>query len=218
VAAFDIETDGLDWKNGDEIRMISITCENRDFLLTRHPITETPAPNYCVVNCDDEADLIRKFVDVVRQLKPLFLTGWNSMAFDTEFIFERASKHPRERRLILIQPSNYRSEGPVLRNLRVLDVSSNTLIAPQNDIRPLHLLEELYIDLVTHEDDKYNYIPFSVTTLSWCRVPSRGRHTMVDTHITEQGVASLQHIDYHLVNDSTIDHLHRQIDDLLAKL
>jgi len=60
----------------------------------------------------------------------------------------------------------YRPEGPVLRNLRFLDVSSNTLTGPQNDIRSLHLLEELYIDLETRGDT--HNIPLSVTTLSWC--------------------------------------------------
>lgn len=49
-------------------------------------------------------------------------------------------------------------------------------------------------------------------------VGMHGRHTMVDTHITEQGVASLQGVDHEIVNDSTIDHLYRQMDNLLAQV
>lgn len=90
MAAFDIETDGLDWKGGDEIRMISVSCGPHDFLLTRHPICMDPAPGYCVVDCDGEIDLIKKFVDVIAEIRCVFLAGWNSMAFDTPFIFERA--------------------------------------------------------------------------------------------------------------------------------
>lgn len=90
LASFDIETDGLSWKDGDEIRMISVHCEGRDFLLTRHAISVDVAPDYLVVLCEDEADLLVKFVEVVNELRPVFLAGWNSMAFDTEFVFERA--------------------------------------------------------------------------------------------------------------------------------
>jgi DNA polymerase delta subunit 1 len=89
VAAFDIETDGLLWKT-DELRMISVVCENRDFLLTRHPISTDPVPDYCVIDCSGEADLIRKFVDVIRELKIIFLAGWNNFGFDLPFVFERA--------------------------------------------------------------------------------------------------------------------------------
>lgn len=37
LAAFDIETDGLDWKI-EQLRMISVVCEDKEFLLTRHPL------------------------------------------------------------------------------------------------------------------------------------------------------------------------------------
>ena len=90
VAAFDLETDGLDWRGGDTIRMVSIVCEDREFLLTRHPLLMEPAPTYCVIDCQDEIDLIKKFVDVVNELRPIFLTGWNVFQFDLEFLFERA--------------------------------------------------------------------------------------------------------------------------------
>jgi len=89
VAAFDLETDGLDWKT-DEIRMVSIVCEDKEFLLTRHPISMEPKPEYCVVDCEDERDLIKKFVDIVFEIRPVFLSGWNSAGFDSEFLFERA--------------------------------------------------------------------------------------------------------------------------------
>ena len=91
IAAFDIETDGLKWENGDEIRMVSVSCDGRDFLLTRHPLLASSPQQYCVVDCADEKDLIAKFVDVVKELRPVFLTGWNIFGFDLQFIFERAS-------------------------------------------------------------------------------------------------------------------------------
>jgi len=45
-----------------------------------------------------------------------------------------------------------------------------------------------------------------------------GRHTIVDTHVTEQGVATLQGVDYHVENDSTLEHMYTQIDKLLADI
>lgn len=90
IAAFDIETDGLSWENGDELRMISVNCGFRDFLLTRHALDTTEPPDYEVVDCVDERDLILKFVDLVKELRPVFLTGWNIFRFDIRFVFERA--------------------------------------------------------------------------------------------------------------------------------
>jgi len=37
-------------------------------------------------------DLIRKFVDVIREFRPVFLAGWSSFGFDVPFVFERARK------------------------------------------------------------------------------------------------------------------------------
>ena len=90
VCAFDLETDGLRWDAGDEIRMISISCDGRDFLLTRHSLGGSEQ-KYCVVDCDDEKDLIVKFVGIVHELRPVFLTGWNIFGFDLQFLFERAT-------------------------------------------------------------------------------------------------------------------------------
>jgi DNA polymerase elongation subunit (family B) len=89
IAAFDIETDGLNWQN-DQLRMISVNCDGKDFLLTRHPLDMEVKPDYEVIECLDEADLIRKFVDLVNELRPVFLTGWNIFRFDVRFVFERA--------------------------------------------------------------------------------------------------------------------------------
>jgi DNA polymerase elongation subunit (family B) len=92
VASFDIETDGLRWDEGHEIRMIGISCEGQDILLTRHAVdTASSSPDYCVVDCGgDEKALIRAFVSTVRELRPVFLTGWNIFGFDLQFVFERA--------------------------------------------------------------------------------------------------------------------------------
>lgn len=90
VAAFDIETDGLSWEEGHEIRMISISCGQSNILLTRHPLENEHEASYMVVNCSDETDLLTKFVDLVGELRPIFLTGWNIFRFDMQFVFERA--------------------------------------------------------------------------------------------------------------------------------
>lgn len=89
IATFDIETDGLVWDK-DELRMISVNCQDQDFLLTRHPLDVTEKPDYTVVDCNDEKDLIKKFVDLIHELRPVFLTGWNIFRFDVRFVFERA--------------------------------------------------------------------------------------------------------------------------------
>ena len=91
IAAFDIETDGLSWDQGHEIRMISISSQDKDILLTRHPLHDSQnIQEYHVVNCDDEIDLLKKFVDAIVELRPVFLTGWNIFRFDVQFVFERA--------------------------------------------------------------------------------------------------------------------------------
>jgi hypothetical protein len=45
-----------------------------------------------------------------------------------------------------------------------------------------------------------------------------GRHTLADTHVTKQGVATLQGVDYYVANDSTLEHLYAQIDKILADI
>lgn len=90
LATFDIETDGLNWEKGDELRMISVNCDNKDFLLTRHKLDIMDTPDYEVMDCDDEADLIQKFVLLINELRPVFLSGWNVFRFDIRFVFERA--------------------------------------------------------------------------------------------------------------------------------
>jgi DNA polymerase elongation subunit (family B) len=90
IASFDIETDGLKWDAGHELRMIAVACDGHDFLLTRHYLEATPPPAYHVVDCKDEADLVARFVDLVNELRPVFLTGWNIFGFDLQFVFERA--------------------------------------------------------------------------------------------------------------------------------
>lgn len=90
VVAFDIETDGLSWEKGHKIRMISISCGNSDVLLTQHPLEGEHETSYMVVNCKDEVELLTKFVDIVCEVRPIFLTGWNIFRFDMQFVFERA--------------------------------------------------------------------------------------------------------------------------------
>lgn len=97
IASFDIETDGLSWENGDEIRMIGVSVsasvadakEEKNYLLTRHPMHEDDL-EYEVLYCYSEAQIIKAFVDLVNTIRPVFLTGWNIFRFDIQFIFERA--------------------------------------------------------------------------------------------------------------------------------
>lgn len=88
IASFDIETDGLSWDKGHEIRMISISSGDKDILLTRHVLSGKP--DYEVVVCENEIDLLKTFVDTIAELRPVFLTGWNIFRFDVQFVFERA--------------------------------------------------------------------------------------------------------------------------------
>ena len=92
IASFDIETDGLRWDDGDELRMIGVSSPSRHILLSRHPLPPQSSPRtYCVIECgDDESTLIKAFVATLQELKPIFLTGWNIFGFDLQFVFERA--------------------------------------------------------------------------------------------------------------------------------
>ncbi len=89
LASFDIETDGLCWDRGDEIRMIGVSVADKDFLLTRHPMDQENVA-YEILYCDSEAQLLQAFVTLINTLKPVFLTGWNIFRFDLQFLFERA--------------------------------------------------------------------------------------------------------------------------------
>lgn len=90
IVTFDVETDGLSWEKGDELRMISVNCGDRDVLLTRHPLDMEKRPDYEVVDCADERALITRFVDLVNEMRAVFLSGWNIFRFDMRFVFERA--------------------------------------------------------------------------------------------------------------------------------
>jgi hypothetical protein len=65
IAAFDIETDGLSWEN-DELRMISVNCGGKDFLITRHLLDLAEPLDYEIVDCLDEIEY--RDTDVTRVL------------------------------------------------------------------------------------------------------------------------------------------------------
>ena len=103
VTSFDLETDGLRPTEGHEIRQIGIYAGHYPFslspedaglatksiLLSRFPLHMDPAPDYEVEVYSDEAQLMRRFVQLVRELDTIFLTGWNICGFDLSFVYDR---------------------------------------------------------------------------------------------------------------------------------
>jgi len=88
VLAFDIETD--EFKIGEgEIVMISLVSENFKKVITHKKNKNLPYVEYV----DDEAELIERFVEIVKEISPDFLTGYFSDGFDLPYIKARASKH-----------------------------------------------------------------------------------------------------------------------------
>jgi DNA polymerase elongation subunit (family B) len=88
--AYDIETDSLKIGQG-EILMISLVSGNFKKVITWKK-TKKEKPSY-VEYVKDEADLLEKFAEYVREISPDFLIGYFSDGFDLPYLKARAEKH-----------------------------------------------------------------------------------------------------------------------------
>ena len=88
ILAFDIETD--EFKIGEgEILMISLVSENFKKVITWKKCQKKLDYVECV---KDEAELLEKFVELVKKISPDFLTGYFSDGFDLPYLKARAEK------------------------------------------------------------------------------------------------------------------------------
>ncbi len=90
VLAYDIETDELKLGEG-EILMISLVGNEGTKKVLTWKKTDHKKPNY-VEYVEDEADLLEKFVEEVKNASPDFLVGYFSDGFDLPYIKARAAK------------------------------------------------------------------------------------------------------------------------------
>ncbi len=88
--AYDIETDDLKIGEG-EILMISLVSEDFKKVIT-WKTSAGKKPGF-VEYVKDEAELLEKFVEYVREVSPDFLVGYFSDGFDLPYIKARAEKH-----------------------------------------------------------------------------------------------------------------------------
>jgi DNA polymerase I/DNA polymerase-2 len=87
VLAFDIETDELKIGEG-EIVLISLVSENFKKVLTYKKKSKLPY----VEHVKDEAELLERFVEIIKEISPDFLTGYFSDGFDLPYLKARAEK------------------------------------------------------------------------------------------------------------------------------
>lgn len=88
ILAFDIETD--EFKIGEgEILMISLVSENFKKVITWKKSKEVSNVEYV----KNEAELLEKFVEIIKKISPDFLTGYFSDGFDLPYLKARAEKH-----------------------------------------------------------------------------------------------------------------------------
>jgi len=89
VLAFDIEAD--EFKIGEgEILMISLVSENFKKVITWKKCKGKEFPD---VECvKDEAELLERFAEIVKEISPDFITGYFSDGFDLPYIKSRADK------------------------------------------------------------------------------------------------------------------------------
>ncbi len=109
VLAYDIETDELKIGEG-EILMISLVSENFKKVITWKKSKSKPVPirrdsklkgevdkenlgSLYVEYVEDEAELLEKFVEYVKQISPDFLVGYFSDGFDLPYLRARAEKN-----------------------------------------------------------------------------------------------------------------------------
>ncbi|KAJ1885004.1 DNA polymerase epsilon catalytic subunit, partial [Kickxella alabastrina] len=109
VLAFDIETTKLPLKfpdaNVDMIMMISYMIDAQGYLITNREVVSediedfdyTPTPEFpgpfIIFNEPDEAAVIRRFFEHIREAKPTVLATYNGDMFDWPFIDTRAAHH-----------------------------------------------------------------------------------------------------------------------------
>jgi len=87
--AYDIETDKLEIGKG-EILMVSLVGDNFKKVITWKKSSSKPS---YVEYVKDEAELIEKFVECVKEISPDFLVGYFSDGFDLPYLKSRADKH-----------------------------------------------------------------------------------------------------------------------------
>ncbi len=106
VLAFDIEVDELQIGKG-EILMISLVSDNFKKVITWKKCSKKL--DY-VEYVKDEAELLERFVEVVKEISPDFLTGYFSDGFDLPYLKARAQKNKMNLNLGLdnSQPKFYR--------------------------------------------------------------------------------------------------------------
>ncbi|KAK3068218.1 DNA polymerase epsilon catalytic subunit [Teratosphaeriaceae sp. CCFEE 6253] len=109
VLAYDIETTKLPLKFPDaaidQIMMISYMLDGQGFLLTNRAIVSediadfeyTPRPEFpgpfLIHNAPDEAALLTRFFDCIKEAKPTIIVTYNGDFFDWPFVEARASIH-----------------------------------------------------------------------------------------------------------------------------
>ncbi len=89
VLAFDIEVDELQIGKG-EILMVSLVSDNFKKVITWKKCPKKPI---YVEYVKDEAELLERFVEVVKEISPDFLTGYFSDGFDLPYLKARAQKN-----------------------------------------------------------------------------------------------------------------------------
>ncbi len=88
VLAFDIECDEFRIGEG-EILMISLVSDNFKKVITWKKHKDMPDVEYV----KDEAELIERFVEIIKKISPDFLTGYFSDGFDLPYLKARAEKN-----------------------------------------------------------------------------------------------------------------------------
>lgn len=102
VAAYDIETEGLD-ASTQAVFQVSVCFRQFPFQKDDHvekmvisslPTTTPPDhSDFAVVTVTSEKELIKEFVNVVTKKKASILCGWNNLGFDAPFLWKRANHH-----------------------------------------------------------------------------------------------------------------------------
>lgn len=90
--AYDIECDELKIGEG-EILMVSLVSENEKKVITWKKLPKSEKKPSYVEYVKDEAELIERFVEHVKEISPDFLIGYYSDGFDLPYFRARAAHH-----------------------------------------------------------------------------------------------------------------------------
>ncbi len=90
--AFDIECDEFKIGEGD-IVMVSLVSDNFKKVITWKKDSKTKTKKNYVEFVKDEKELIKKFIEYVKQISPDFIVGYFSDGFDIPYLKARAEKH-----------------------------------------------------------------------------------------------------------------------------